>query len=240
MGRRGWSCSPRWGIEASQRVARSAGFRREGLLRSAVQDGDAWTDAVLFGRLASDAVPTRRFLPDVGSLTDGVVTLRRVRPGDEGPMLEERNDPQTRRWATTARIWSIGDCRAYIATAASLWLAGTEARLAVVEAATDDYAGSVGLQRTTPAFRLGELGYGLRPAWRGRGYTARALRLVSRWAFERMALSRLEVGTAVGNIASQRVAERAGFQREGLAVQRLPTCDGGRTGEVRYGLTASA
>jgi RimJ/RimL family protein N-acetyltransferase len=226
------------GNEASQRVALAAGFRREGLLRSAVQDGGTWADAVLFGRLATDATPTRRFLPDVGRLTDGVVSLRRVRPGDEGPMLEERTDEETRRWSTTPRIWSAEDCRAYVAAAPSLWIAGAEARFAVVDAATDEYTGSVGLRVTVPAFRVGEIGYGLRAAWRGRGYTARALRLVSEWAFDRTALARLELGTAVGNIASQRAAERAGFRREGLAVRRLPTSDGGRTDEIRFGLIA--
>lgn len=226
------------GNEPSQRVALSAGFRREGLLRSAVQDGDSWTDAVLFGRLATDVAPTRRFLPDAGRLTDGVVSLRRVRPGDEVPMLEERNDALTRRWSTTPRVWSNEDCRTYVATAPSLWLAGAEARFAVVDAASDEYTGSVGLRVSVPAFRVGEIGYGLRPGWRGRGYTTRALRLVSRWAFERTALVRLELGTAVGNVASQRAAERAGFRREGVAAQRLPTSDGGRTDEVRFGLPA--
>lgn len=229
------------GNEASQRVALAAGFRREGVLRSTVQDGASWSDAVIFGRLAGDGPPpARRFLPDVGRLTDGVVRLRRLEPGDEGPMLDERNDPETRRWSTIARAWSAEDCRGYVTATASLWLAAAEARLAIVDVATGEYTGSVGLRVTLPAFRVAEVGYGLRASWRGRGYTTRALRLVSAWAFERTPLVRLELGIAVGNVASQRVAERAGFRREGVATLRLPTSDGGRTDEVRYGLPAPA
>ena len=225
--------------EASQRVAYAAGFRREGVLRSTVQDGDAWTDAVVFGRLATDGPPpTRRFLPDAGELSDGVVAVRRLGPGDEEPLMDERNDAETRRWSTVSRGWSAEECRGYVAATASLWLAGTEARFAVVDVATGQYAGSVGLRVTLPAFRVAEIGYGLRAAWRGRGYSARALRLVSGWAFERTGLVRLELGTAVTNVASQRVAEAAGFRREGVSARRLPTSDGGRTDEIRYGLTA--
>jgi RimJ/RimL family protein N-acetyltransferase len=40
----------------------------------------------------------------------------------------------------------------------------------------------------------------------------------------------------VANTASQRVATRAGFELEGIARMRLPTSDGGRTDEARFGL----
>lgn len=226
------------GNETSQRVALAAGFRREGLLRSTVQDGGSWTDAVLFGRLASDPPPTRRLLPDLGELTDGTITVRRLRPGDEDALFDERNDPETRRWAPVARGWSVEDCRAYVAATGSLWLTGAEARIVIVDVATGQCAGSVGLRITVPALRVGELGYGLRAAWRGRGYTARALRLISGWVFDRTDLARLELGTATANVASQRVAEAAGFRREGVAKLRLPTADGGRTDEIRFGLVA--
>lgn len=223
--------------EASQRVALAAGFRREGLLRSAVQDGGARADAVIFGRLASDpAGPTPRTLPDVGELTDGVVTVRGLRPGDEEALLDERNDPAARRWATSGRAWTLQDTRTYVAATGAAWLAGTEARFAVLDAASGTYAGSIGLRVSVPAFRVAEIGYGLRAPWRGRGFTARALRLVAGWAFSAAGLARLELGVAVDNVASRRTAERAGFRLEGVARLRLPTPDGGRTDEVRYGL----
>lgn len=224
------------GNEASQRVALAAGFRREGVLRAAAQDGTGRADAVIFGLLSTDpAGPAPRALPDVDELTDGTVTLRRVAPGDEEPLLDERTDPQARRWAVSGRVWTSRDASAYVAATASLWLAGAEARFAVVDVASGGYAGSLGLRVTAPALRVAEVGYGIHPAWRGRGYTVRALRLVAEWAFSTAGLIRLELGTAVDNVASQRVAERAGFRREGLARLRLPTADGGRTDEVRYG-----
>ena len=51
---------------------------------------------------------------------------------------------------------------------------------------------------------------------RQRGIASTALRLLSRWAFEHLAVARLELWVEPWNTASQRVAERAGFQREGV------------------------
>jgi RimJ/RimL family protein N-acetyltransferase len=127
-------------------------------------------------------------------------------------------------------------CPGLVAGAAAARLSGTEARLAILETATGDCAGSLGLRMTVPAFRIAEIGYGLRAGWRGRGLATRSVRLVADWAFTRAGIVRLELGAAVANTASRRVAVRAGFQLEGVARMRLPTSDGGRTDEARFGL----
>jgi RimJ/RimL family protein N-acetyltransferase len=66
------------------------------------------------------------------------------------------------------------------------------------------------------AAREGEIGYMVAPAARGRGASARAVRLLTRWGFEELALERLELRIDVTNRASERVAERAGYRREGV------------------------
>jgi RimJ/RimL family protein N-acetyltransferase len=59
---------------------------------------------------------------------------------------------------------------------------------------------------------------------------------VSDWSFTRAGVARLELGTAVANKASRRVAVRAGFRLEGTVRMRLPTSDGGRTDGARFSL----
>ena len=54
------------------------------------------------------------------------------------------------------------------------------------------------------------------PGDRGHGLAARAVSLVSTWAFDRLRLARLEIWVEPANAASQRVAERAGYVHEGL------------------------
>jgi RimJ/RimL family protein N-acetyltransferase len=61
------------------------------------------------------------------------------------------------------------------------------------------------------------------------------VRLLSRWALTELGVERLYLTTAPGNVASQRVAERAGFIREGLLRAYLPT-PAGRRDSVMYSL----
>jgi RimJ/RimL family protein N-acetyltransferase len=60
-----------------------------------------------------------------------------------------------------------------------------------------------------------ELGYLVAPAARGRGVATAILRELTRWAFEQGAL-RAELVIDVDNPASERVAERCGYLREGV------------------------
>jgi RimJ/RimL family protein N-acetyltransferase len=60
-----------------------------------------------------------------------------------------------------------------------------------------------------------ELGYLVAPAARRRGVGAEILRRTARWALDEGAL-RLVLRISAENVASQRVAERAGFVREGV------------------------
>ena len=61
-----------------------------------------------------------------------------------------------------------------------------------------------------------EFGYWVASAHRGRGIAPRALRLIAGWVAENTDAGRLQLHADVENTASQRVAEKAGFTREGV------------------------
>ncbi len=65
------------------------------------------------------------------------------------------------------------------------------------------------------------LGYWVRSAANGRGHATAAVREVVRIAFDELGLHRVEAGTLVHDAGSQRVLERNGFTRYGLAPQYL-------------------
>jgi RimJ/RimL family protein N-acetyltransferase len=85
---------------------------------------------------------------------------------------------------------------------------------------------------------LAEVGYWLCREARGRGAATTAVRLVAGWAFRELGVGRLNLQTAPENLASQRVAERAGFTREGVLRAWLPTADG-RRDSVMFSLLPS-
>ena len=63
---------------------------------------------------------------------------------------------------------------------------------------------------------VAEAAYWVSPSARGRGVATRALRLLSRWAFDEAGVERLWLEIEPGNDASHRVALKAGFLREGV------------------------
>ena len=61
-----------------------------------------------------------------------------------------------------------------------------------------------------------ELGYVVAESARGRGVATAALRLLTRHAIEQLGAHRIELLISVANEPSKRVAERAGYLREGV------------------------
>jgi len=61
--------------------------------------------------------------------------------------------------------------------------------------------------------------------FRRRGYAARALRLAAAWAFDELAIARLELYVDPDNIGSRAVARAAGFVEEGVLRSRLKISD---------------
>jgi ribosomal-protein-alanine N-acetyltransferase len=75
------------------------------------------------------------------------------------------------------------------------------------------------------ALQLGNVGYWVDRGHNGRGLASNAVADVIAFAFGEAGLHRLEAGTLVDNHASQRVLEKNGFERFGLA-RRLLKIDG--------------
>ena len=67
----------------------------------------------------------------------------------------------------------------------------------------------------------GQIGYWTDPAARGRGVATAAVRALCGWAFGTLGLGLVEWRAEVGNAASRRVAEKAGFTVEAVLRQRL-------------------
>ena len=86
-----------------------------------------------------------------------------------------------------------------------------------------------------PDRRRGELGYGLGHEWWSRGYMAEAAGAVVLWAFETLAVEKIEARTDARNLGSWRVMEKVGMVREGL-LRRHRFFSGEAADELRYGI----
>jgi RimJ/RimL family protein N-acetyltransferase len=113
------------------------------------------------------------------------------------------------------------------------WLSGELADCVIAESSTGAFAGTVQLVYREPGTRTGMLGYALLPAFRGRGFATRAVRLVADWA-DTIGLARLIAGTTPDNAGSRAVLLRAGFEFEALCKAALPARDGTWLDNVQF------
>jgi len=106
---------------------------------------------------------------------------------------------------------------------AQAWTAGSAFAFAVLDReAGGRIVGRVALANVVRgAWQNATLGYWVDEASGGRGHATRAVRLVLAFAFEEARLHRVQPAIIPRNVRSQRVAEKAGFRREGRAQHYL-------------------
>ncbi|WP_165794423.1 GNAT family N-acetyltransferase [Kinneretia aquatilis] len=76
--------------------------------------------------------------------------------------------------------------------------------------------GGTGLHRMDWTVRRFEIGYWLRASAQGQGFMSEAVMALSHMAFEQLRARRVEIRMDEGNLASRAVAERCGFELEGI------------------------
>jgi len=152
-------------------------------------------------------------LPDP-PLTDGELTLRPGRAQDAAIVTAILQDPEIVRWTRVPAGYRETDWHLWLDRAQAGVATGTDVTLLVVDAA-DTVLASVGLHGIDREQGTGEVGYWVAPHARGRGVAARAVRLLTAWAFDVLGLKRVEILVHVDNAPSRRAAERAGYERAG-------------------------
>jgi RimJ/RimL family protein N-acetyltransferase len=156
-----------------------------------------------------DVAPPKR------PLSDGVVSLRPWREDDVAALVTAIDgDPEITAWLELIpQPYTETEAMTWVAATRAMWRDGSASPFAVT--ASGDVVGGVGVNWIDREQAVGDVGYWLRRAERGNGYTTRAVRVVSRWAFE-CGCERLQLRADADNTASRRVAERVGFRHEGV------------------------
>jgi RimJ/RimL family protein N-acetyltransferase len=147
-------------------------------------------------------------------LTIDDLILRPWQPTDAPEVYAVCQDPEIARWVTIPQPFGLADADAFIESSRATWRDGTGAPFAIVDSATGRLLGAV--TRFGPEGHQATFGLWLAPEARGRGVGTRALRLVADWTFATTSAIRLDSFIMVGNEASNRMVERAGFHREGV------------------------
>jgi RimJ/RimL family protein N-acetyltransferase len=227
-----------WTVEVGNHLSRligeRIGFSFDGLVRASVKDrhntlNNVWCGTALPGEIrdtppawvapgAPGAIRAATFgaPPERIAGKPGEVTLRQPSEHDIDDVVAACTDAESARWTTIPIPYRWDDARAFVCDEVpERWRRGTTATFVAADP-DDRYAGTFDLRINPTDAAAAELGFMVAPWSRGRGYGTAATRLICTWAFEALGLRRIVWRAHVGNIASRRVAEKAGFTFEGV------------------------
>jgi RimJ/RimL family protein N-acetyltransferase len=164
------------------------------------------------------------------------IVLRPWKLDDLDELVSALQDPEIPRWTRIPEPYTGTDGRAFLERSAQSWIDGNAAGFAILDPSGKQLLGSIGVVFHEQS--AASVGYWVARDARGRGIATRALRLVAGWALQSLGVERLELVTDPDNTSSQRVAEKAGFQREGL-LRRYLEIKGMRRDCVMFSLLRS-
>jgi RimJ/RimL family protein N-acetyltransferase len=157
-------------------------------------------------------------------LHDEQVLLRAPRSTDAGPLCEAALESvdQVGRWLPWCHAaYSHADAAAWISTCLMSWHREEAYPFFIFDRAGGALVGGCALNEIDRPRLRANLGYWIRSGRMGHGLATAAARLLARFALETLAMQRIEIVAAVGNLASQRVAAKLGAVPEGLWRNRL-------------------
>ena len=158
--------------------------------------------------------------------TDDLV-IRPPVPEDAPQAFELLTDPDVIRFNPTRPCPDLETALEWCRDGAD-WSDGSHATWHAVDRETLLMVGNVSLFAIDLGDRVAKIGYRVLPSARGRGVARQMVDAVTRWAFEERELMRVQLEHALGNPASCRVAEAAGFRLEGTARSAYALPEGGR------------
>jgi len=177
--------------------------------------------------LTSPVIPAGRFAENAQpAIPAGIgLALRPWCPADAAAVAAAYADPVIQRWHAR-RVDSEDEARELIMRWNHSWLAETDAHWAVTAGQGGAVLGRMALRSVLLAEGRAECAYWTAPAARGCGVAPRALAALSAWAFREVGFHRLDLLHSVVNIASCRVAAKAGFAAEGVQRSAVRHADG--------------
>ncbi len=159
------------------------------------------------------------------------ITLRQFTDADIPAIHEACNDPEIKRWSYLPSPYELKDAHSFVNEfAVKTQSSGTGIVFAVE--ANNQLVGAIDVSRATWPNQDCGIGYWAVPSHRGNGYLTKALKLLSNWVIQEQGFQRIEVFVGIENYASQKVAERAGFIREGIS--RNKSVRGNRVDVILY------
>ena len=148
------------------------------------------------------------------TLKTSLLLLRLPRMEDAEPIFQKyAQDPEVTKYLTWRPHENIDTTRAFLQRCIQCWKDETAFPWVITRKDDQTLLGMIEIR--LDQFRA-NFGYGIaRPYW-GHGYTTEAAKRVIQWALEQKNIYRVWATCDVENLASVRVLEKTGMQKEGI------------------------
>jgi RimJ/RimL family protein N-acetyltransferase len=161
---------------------------------------------------------------DEAVLTDGVVVLRPLTMADSAAMYASVRESiaELCQWLPWAHPeYALADATGFIQMSRRWWDEQSQFTFGIFDAVSGAHAGIIGVNHLNMQHRYANVGYWVRTSHTRRGFCSRSVRLVARFAFDTLGLTRIEIAADPENGASRGVAEKAGATFETIARNRI-------------------
>ncbi|MEV6835801.1 GNAT family protein [Streptomyces sp. NPDC051133] len=170
------------------------------------------------------------------TIRTGRLVLRPFAERDIPAVQAACDDEVTQRWLPLPSPYTEEHARWWCTEGAPQSLSsGDGIQFAAEDGTSGELVGCFGFKSTNWRELTTEIGYWTVPAARGRGFAQEAVRALAAWVFTATPVRRITLLAATENVASQRVALKAGFTREGV-LRSAAVTHAGRVDCVAYGL----
>ena len=164
-------------------------------------------------------IPARDLLPPLERYTERLL-IRPFRRRDIEALYAAVRDSQTELaeylpWATKA--FTRAGAAGFVRESMRSWREGKAYDFSIrLQERPERHVGNISIWHVSRSSRSGEIGYWIRTEDTGRGIATEATHEALRIGFGELSMHRMVLRVAVGNKASERVATKLGFVREGV------------------------
>jgi len=121
--------------------------------------------------------------------------------------------------------YSIAESDSWVESRGVLWEQKEEYSFVIYSLKNNELVGGVDINQLNVNHKIGNIGYWVRSQYLNKGIATEAVKLITGFGFNALRLNRLEIVMLPNNLASMRVAEKAGATFDGLLKKRLVVND---------------
>jgi RimJ/RimL family protein N-acetyltransferase len=165
---------------------------------------------------------------EVPTITRGLITLRKPHLDDTQAVFEGCQDPLIPRFTAISTDYSMAHALDYVQRTDASVRTQRELPFVIEYGNGDDrvFAGTISFHSLSVKNSVGELGYWMTSSMRGKGIATTAARMLTDYGFATIGFQRIEGIVDRDNVASLKLLDSAGYQREGLLRKKISRDDG--------------